>query len=462
MVDDDRETLFESGVVTSSAQKQSAARAYVLKVTAGSSKGAQVALGQRPVVIGADALCDLVLDDPKVSRKHAELRVVQGGLRVRDLESKNGTFVDGVRVTDATTATQTSIRCGDTTIRISRMSAPTVKPSERARFGALVGESMAMREVFAVLELASPTDVTILIQGESGTGKELAARGIHDHSARAKAPFVVLDCSATKPELLESQLFGHKKGAYTGAVSDRKGAFAEANGGTLFLDELGELPLESQGKLLRALEDRTVQALGSDKSMPVDARVVAATNRDLAAMVEQKTFRFDLFHRISVVHVGIPPLRHRLDDLSCLIRHFYEGRGVEPGSIDGPNLDLLRSHPWPGNVRELRNVLERAWVLSGTGGIAFGDLRLWLESEAEFSPFAMVDTTLDFKQAKEQWVSAFERRYLAAVYAQHGKNIARAAAHAGINRRHFRKLLIDHGLRDVPSADESADGDDAE
>jgi two-component system, NtrC family, response regulator HydG len=446
MIGDVRETLWESGLTTSTTQGKTAQRTYLCKVTAGPSTGRQVALGARAIVIGAERTCDLVLDDPKVSRRHTEIRADPDGLHVRDLDSKNGTFIEGVRITDAVTPSTASIRCGDSVIRVSRQAAPTVPPSARARFGALVGESLAMREVFAVLELAAPTDATVLIQGESGSGKELAARGIHDHSPRAQGPFVVVDCSAANVELIESQLFGHRKGSYTGAVAERKGAFVEAHNGTLFLDELGELPLPAQAKLLRALEERSVQALGADHPTTVDARVVAATNRDLSSMVEAKTFRFDLFHRVSVVHIGIPPLRHRLDDLPCLIRHFYEGRNVDPGPIDGENLELLQRHAWPGNVRELRNTLERAFVLSG-GKMAFRALRIWLETES-VTPYDVVDTTLDFKQAKERWVSAFERRYLATVFAQHGRNISRAAAHAGINRRHFRKLLIDHGLRD--------------
>jgi DNA-binding NtrC family response regulator len=442
-----RETLWETGLATSTVQGKTAQRTYLCKVTSGPSTGRQVALGARAIVIGADRTCDLVLDDPKVSRRHVEIRVQPEGLRVKDLESKNGTYIDGVRITDAVTPGTTTIRVGDTAIRISRAAVQTVPPSARKRFGGLVGESIAMREMFAVLELASPTEATILIQGESGIGKELAARGIHDHSKRATGPFVVVDCSAANLELIESQLFGHRKGSYTGAVAERKGAFVEAHEGTLFLDELGELPLPAQAKLLRALEERSVQPLGADHPVAVDTRVVCATNRDLSAMVESKTFRFDLFHRVSVVHIGIPPLRHRLDDLPVLIRHFYEGRAVDPGPIDGENLELLKRHPWPGNVRELRNTLERAFVLSA-GKMAFRELNIFLDTES-VSPYDVVDTTLDFKEAKERWVSAFERRYLAAVFAQHGRNISRAALHAGINRRHFRKLLIEHGLRDI-------------
>jgi DNA-binding NtrC family response regulator len=290
----------------------------------------------------------------------------------------------------------------------------------------------------------------VIIEGESGTGKELAARAIHDHSPRAKKPFVVVDCSATQEQLIDSHLYGHVRGAFTGAVSTRRGAFAEASGGTVFLDEIGELPLATQSKLLRAIEAQTVQPLGSDKSVKVDARVVAATNRNLNQMVEQGTFRFDLYQRLAVVHIQIPPLRERLEDLPALIKHFYEGRGAVPGPIAGENLKKMEAHDWPGNVRELRNVLERAWVLGGTGtmGTQFSLLQPWMQLSGRSQPAGSVDTTLPFKEAKERWNEEFERRYLAAVIRESGGNISRAARQAGINRNHLRKLLEKYGLLD--------------
>jgi DNA-binding NtrC family response regulator len=441
-----RETIVETGLVTKNVERSSPARSLSCRVMTGSDRGRQLALGARPIIIGAGGGCDLVLADPKVSRRHVELQAVPDGLMVRDLGSKNGTIVDGARVTQAIFPLSVVVQIGDSKVDVSRLSVPTLPPSERSRFGALVGQSLAMRELFAVLELAAPSDATVLIQGESGTGKELAARGLHDHSHRAKGPFIVLDCSATNEELIESQLFGHKIGAFTGAITERNGSFLEADGGTLFIDEIGELPTPLQAKLLRALESRTVQPLGSDRRVSFDTRVVAATHRDLGEMVAAGSFRFDLFHRLAVVHVGLAPLRDRREDVPTLIAHFYEGRGIDPGPIDGPNLDQLSSHSWPGNVRELRNVLERAWVLSGDDRVRFRDLRLWLATGSD-SPYEIVDSALPFKDAKERWIAAFERRYLAAVYRQHDGNISRSAAHAGINRRHFRKLLEDHGLK---------------
>ena len=413
---------------------------------AGDREVSQVAIGGRPLIVGAHRSCDLILEDPQVSRQHAELVVTGEGIKVRDLGSTNGTFWQESRVAEVIVPAGAAIRIGTTLIKFATDEVPLLPPSERHRFGGLVGQSVAMRELFAVLELASPTDATILIEGESGTGKELAARAIHDHSPRARVPLVVLDCSAVSEQLVESHLFGHVRGAFTGAASDRRGAFVEANGGTLFVDEIGELSLPAQAKLLRALEAQTVQPVGADRPVKVDTRVIAATHRDLANMVERKQFRFDLFYRLAVVHASIPPLRERSEDIPVLVDYFHEGRGRAAGPIGGANLDLLMRHSWPGNVRELRNALERAWALSQPEA-GFADLRLALATGAmSHSPAEIVDTSLPFKEAKESWIEKFERRYLTAVFAAHDRNITHAADHAGINRRHFRTLLRKHGI----------------
>ncbi|HEY5936284.1 MAG TPA: sigma-54 dependent transcriptional regulator, partial [Kofleriaceae bacterium] len=342
---------------------------------------------------------------------------------------------------------------GGTPVRVAAADTPSLPPSDRDHFGQMAGKSMAMRELFAVLEMASPTDATILIEGESGTGKELAARAVHDGSARKTGPFIVVDCSAIAESLIDSHLFGHVRGAFTGADKERKGAFVEASGGTLFLDELGELPLAAQAKLLRVLEAQTVQPVGADRPVQVDTRVVAATHRDLARMVAAKQFRFDLFYRLAVVHVALPPLRERLEDLMHLIGTFYQRRGSDPGPIDGDNLERMRRHAWPGNVRELRNVLERAWALSPRA--EFRELRLWLDPGAGAPASGeVVDTSLPFKDAKERWNDQFERRYVAMVFADNANNVTRAAEHAGLSRRHFRELLYKHGIVERP-----ADGD---
>ncbi len=446
----DRKTMMQTGIATQETKSRTAPRSYICRVVAEGQEPQQAALGARPISVGADRRCDLILTDPQVSRQHAELRVAAEGIRVRDLGSTNGSFWQGSRITDVIVPANSSVRFGNTTVRLISAEVPTMAPSNRKRFGGLVGADIGMRELFAVLELASPTDATILIEGESGTGKEVAARAIHDHSPRAEVPLVVVDCGAIPDNLIDSHLFGHVRGAFTGANTDRKGAFVEANGGTLFLDELGELSLNAQTKLLRALEAQTVQPVGADRPVSVNTRVIAATHRNLAEMVEQKQFRFDLFYRLAVVHVHIPPLRGRPDDIAELIKHFYEGRGVVSGPIEGENLERLRKHVWPGNVRELRNVLERAWALSGPTGGEFQKLQLWLQPAAQGTGDSggVVDTTLPFKEAKERWVEQFERRYLASIFDAYDRNITHASDHAGINRRHFRTLLRKHGIID--------------
>ncbi len=453
----------------STTRGRTAARLYNLQVLG--HGGATVALGARPVVVGAHASCDLVLADPQVSRRHAELAVVPEGIRIKDLGSTNGTWWQGTKVGEVVVPAGATVQFGATPVRISAAEAMSLPPSERDQFGAMAGKSVVMRELFAVLEMAAPSEATVLIEGESGTGKELAARAIHEASSRAKGPFVVVDCSAISENLFDSHLFGHVRGAFTGADRDRKGAFVEASGGTLFLDELGELPITAQAKLLRVLEAQTVQPVGADRPIQVDTRVVAATHRDLSRMVAAKQFRFDLFYRLAVVHVALPPLRERLEDLPHLIATFYAhrsaDRGADPGPIDGDNLERMRRHAWPGNVRELRNVLERAWALSGPAGARtakFRELRLWLDPNAASPQLSeVVDTALPFKEAKERWNDHFERRYIAMVFTSNASNVTRAAEHAGLSRRHFRELLYKHGIVERPAEDaepaESAESD---
>ena len=445
-----------TGLATSTTKGRTAPRSYSVNVQVLGQNPRQVVLGARPVTLGAHSSCDVVLEDPQISRRHVELLASPEGVRVKDLGSTNGTWWQGSRVTEVVVSSGAVIQLGAVSARISANDAPSVPPSDRDHFGQMAGKSLGMRELFAVLELAAPTDATVLIEGESGTGKEVTARAIHDASARAAGPFVVVDCSAISESLIESHLFGHVRGAFTGAERERKGAFVEAHGGTLFLDELGELPLAAQAKLLRALEARTVQPVGADRPVAVDVRLVAATHRDLARMVAAKEFRFDLFYRLAVVHVALPALRQRLEDLPHLIAAFYAGRGLAPGPIDGPNLDRMHQHSWPGNVRELRNVLERAWALSGSA-TAFRELRLWLDASISSQFSEVVDSSLSFKEAKERWNDHFERRYVSMVFAAAGNNVTRAAEHAGLSRRHFRELLYKHALIDRP-----ADSDEAE
>jgi len=451
----DRRTLIQTGLAMTATRGRTAPRSYNLQVLG--QDGARIALGARAIVVGAGSTCDLVLTDPQVSRRHAELSITPDGIKIKDLGSTNGTWWQGTKVGEVVVPPGATIKFGETPVRIAASDAPSLPPSDRDHFGDVAGQSVAMRELFAVLEMASPSDATVLIEGESGTGKELVASAIHGASSRAAGAFVVVDCSAIAESLIDSHLFGHVRGAFTGADRDRKGAFVEASGGTLFLDELGELPLSAQAKLLRVLEAQTVQPVGADRPVKVDTRVVAATHRDLARMVAEKEFRFDLFYRLAVVHVALPPLRDRLEDLPHLVATFYHRRGIDPGPIDGENLEKLRRYAWPGNVRELRNALERAWAMSGPAS-KFRDLKILLDTSAAAPQLSeVVDTSLPFKDAKERWNDQFEKRYVALVFASNANNVTRAAEHAGLSRRHFRELLYKHGIVERPT-----DGNDAE
>jgi DNA-binding NtrC family response regulator len=322
-------------------------------------------------------------------------------------------------------------------------------PSEENAFGELLGRSLAMREVFAILERVAPSHATVLVEGESGTGKELVARSIHAASPRSAGPLVVFHCGAVPSELAESELFGHKKGSFSGATSDRQGAFQRAHGGTIVLDELGELPLDLQPKLLRVLESGEVRPVGEDVARKVDVRVVASTNRDLHAEVQRGRFRADLYYRLEVVRVRIPPLRTRPDDVPLLVEKLLAGR-LPPGDrIEGENLARLVAYAWPGNVRELKNVLERAVTLGASrdGSPApFAQLVLDL-GPASSAPatlgveFPGVASHLPYKEAKAQLVGAFDRAYVTALLERNKGNILRSAQAADISRKHLYELL---------------------
>ncbi|MBX3230453.1 MAG: sigma 54-interacting transcriptional regulator [Labilithrix sp.] len=314
----------------------------------------------RAMVVGASADADLVIEDAAVSGFHAELDPRDDGLWIRDLGSLNGTFVGGVRVRETSVSSQASITIGGTVLQVDYEQGPSL-PIELWRtdtFHSLVGQSPIMRELFAYLARVSPSDASVLIRGETGTGKELVARSIHESSLRSQGPFVVVDCAALPENLLDAELFGHAKGAFTGANTVREGAIESANGGTVFLDEIGEVPLAMQPKLLRVLEQHTVRRLGESHHRKVDVRFVSATHRDLLAMVAQGRFREDLYFRLAVLPVVVPALRQRREDIELLVRYFAGGAELSPAFVEE-----LSKMPWRGNVRELRNAVERARAL---------------------------------------------------------------------------------------------------
>jgi len=427
-------------------------------VIEGPDMGRAATLTDAAFVVGSDPSCELILRDPRVSRRHLELRAEDGRFLLSDLGSKNGTIFQGAAIGQATVDAGATLRLGNSYLRIQP--APynlALPPSERRRLGELVGESLAMRELFAVLERAAQSDVTVLLEGETGTGKELSARAIHEQGERRSGPFVALDCGALPEGLVESELFGHVRGAFTGAMAARKGAFVRASGGTLFLDELDSLPLHLQPRLLRALESMRVRPVGGDDEVEVDVRVIAACQADLSLAVVGGEFRPDLYYRLSVLRIALPPLRHRREDLALTTRHLLARRGFvvdrDGGSppICGPNLERLIAYDWPGNVRELRNVLDRALALSPQV-TDFAGLRIMLPGEGLGDVMSgdgaelIVRHDLPFAQAKQELVDAFEARYLGQLFVRAEGNISAAARTAGVDRKHLRTLLRKHGL----------------
>ncbi len=336
-------------------------KAARLVIRAAGGPERSVVLGVPHVRIGAGSSNDVVIDDPHASRFHCELRKTDEGWLLRDLGSLNGTRVGDLVVKEGVLQSGATIAVGETQIQFLADAGKLedVLASPHPAFGDVVGRSVRMREMFGVLERVAPTELTLLIGGETGSGKDVVARAVHAHSPRAKKPFVVFDCAAVAPNLIESELFGHVKGAFTGASDSRDGAFVRAQGGTLFLDEIGELSLELQPKLLRALEQRTIKPVGGDKEIPVDVRIIAATHRNLDQAVKEGKMRQDLFFRLSVVSVQVPPLRHRLEDLPLLIEAVLVSSG-KPVGLSPEAMSILGRYDWPGNVRELRNVVETA------------------------------------------------------------------------------------------------------
>ena len=413
----------------------------VLRVLDGPGRGQRVPIGDVPLVVGRGEGCDLRLDDRRVSREHCRITLGRYGYAVTDLGSQNGTIFEGSRVGEITVAPGAILRIGDTHVVLAGESdRDGIAPLAVDRFGELWGKSLVMRRAFAVMELAAASKATVLLGGETGTGKELAAHAIHAASPRRDGPFEVFDCGAVVPSLLASELFGHSRGAFTGAETDRRGVFARAHGGTLFLDEIGELPLELQPSLLRACESGRVQVVGGGAES-VDVRVIAATRRDLPEEVAAGRFREDLYYRLNIVTIMLPPLRARREDLSGLVARLLAELGATaPGPIDGPNLALLNAHAWPGNVRELRNTLERALVRAGLDA-PFSALGLELAAAGYAERGAG-----SFQDGKRDAVARFEREYLVGLMRDHGGNLRRAARASGIERTQLRRLLRKNGL----------------
>ena len=432
-----------AGVTTKTSGYSLRSQKIFIQILEGPDAGQDVVLPGPRARLGSSADCELCLSDPTVSREHLQVRVDKDSVRVTDLGSRNGTTVDGLQIFDAIARPDSLLGLGNTTMRLRLLSDVIELPlSSSTQFGSLLGSSVAMRQLFSILERVSPTDTTVLIEGETGTGKELIAEAIHDASPRASGPFIVFDCSAVSPQLMESELFGHVRGAFTGAVADRVGSFEAANGGTLFLDEVGELPLELQPKLLRALERLEVRRVGTHETRKMNVRIVSATNRSLSNEVERGTFREDLYYRLAVVRVTAPPLRERPDDIPILTNHFFTQLGGGPNALPEQTIRAFQSMAWPGNIRELRNAVARALSIG-----APRDLGGQPASPAATWGSISIDIKKPLKIAKEELCDQFEKAYIIELLNTAEGNITRAAAIAGVNRKYIHRALHRHGLR---------------
>ncbi|MBK8219119.1 MAG: sigma 54-dependent Fis family transcriptional regulator [Myxococcales bacterium] len=425
-----------------------------IRVIDGAGKDRGLALVRATATIGRHSTCDLAIPDPQVSGVHLHVAIEGDRIRVRDAGSTNGTWLAGQRVYDVSVGVGAELTVGGTKLAVERDSAtPEQDEPQGEGFGDLVGASRAMRELFGVLERIAPKELTVLLLGETGTGKEEVARTIHKHSKRADKPFVVVDCTALPDTLAESLLFGHEKGAFTGANERRTGFFEAAHGGTLFLDEVGELPLLLQSKFLRVLERREIVRVGSQVPVPVDIRVLAATNRDLRLEIDKGRFREDLYFRLAQIRLTLPALRDRPEDIPLLCRKLLERAGSE-AMIEQEALTLLTGQPWPGNIRELGNTLLRASALAADGIIRREDLAgegYGYRAGREASADELVGT---FAAAKDKAIERFEKAYLSVLMRRCKGNLSRASREADVARHHLRDILKKRELYGLDYGDE--------
>jgi two-component system, NtrC family, response regulator HydG len=443
--------------------RSSPAGTFALVVIEGPDTGTRFAVdgSHAPHLLGQGPFCDLRLMDPQVSRRHAALELLGSKVRLRDLGSTNGTLVDRLGVVEAYLEGGEVLRLGASALRVERLvEASRANLSSRSAFGGLLGASRAMRRLYPWCERLASSTIPVIIEGETGTGKEVLAESLHDCGPRAAAPFVVFDCTAVPANLVESELFGHERGAFTGAHSTRKGVFEQASGGTLFIDEIGDLDLQLQSKLLRAVERSEIRRVGSDRWMKLDTRILCATRRDLDREVQEGRFRDDLLHRLAVGRIELPPLRARAGDVPMLVHHFCKELCADATALPKALVARWEQDPWPGNVRELRNAVARHVTL---GDIAIHDpieeqtddveprvpaLAASVGREPAHSTVGgpadaierVLDQNLPLIVGRQVVVDEYERRYIRRVLEAHGGNVMRAAKASGIARRYFQKL----------------------
>jgi two-component system, NtrC family, response regulator HydG len=414
---------------------------FVLRVDSGPDAGLRLAVDATMpsrALVGTSLACSLRLTDPSISRRHAAFDIAGNRLRLTDLGSTNGTYVNGIMMMDGCLDGGEFVRMGGSQLHVQRVEeqAPQ-KLSPQTCFGRLLGASEEMRRLYPLCERLAGSDVPVVIEGQTGTGKEVLAESLHDMGQRAEGPFVVFDCTTVPGNLAESELFGHQKGAFTSAHTDHPGVFEQANKGTLLIDEIGDLDIQLQPKLLRAIERMEVKRVGATKVMKVDVRVLAATRRDLDREVQAGRFRDDLFFRLNVARIELPPLSRRRGDISLLARHFWHELGAQR-PMPATFLEQLEAYDWPGNVRELYNAVVHHHTL---GDLARFD-KLGSGRDADDSAHSdllsrVLSMNLPLAEARQQMVEEFERRYLEHVLAAHGGNVSRAAAAAGVGRRYF-------------------------
>lgn len=421
-------------------------RSLALEVLDGPDKGkAFTGEGER-VTVGTALDNDLVLTDPTVSRYHLELERSVDRVKVSDVGSTNGTLTAGVLLGQGAVLAGAQLKLGHTTVKVGDGRTLTLELHQEESFGPLKGRTAVMRRLMTKVAKAAQSDISVLLNGETGTGKELIAQALHEQGPRAKKPFVTVDCGSLAPGLVASELFGHERGAFTGADRRHTGAFERAEGGTVFLDEVGELPQALQAVLLGVLERRIFRRVGGQDDVEVDVRIVSATHRDLRAEVNKGTFRLDLFYRIAVVRLQVPALRDRSDDVPMLVEHFLRAAGHDgevEDLVSNKAMQALQSHHWPGNVRELRNLIEATLAMGETPPLETN------EHPAHVPPSSapVNAAVLPYKDARLQVLHGFESRYLKTLLERADGNVSQAGRVARMDRSHLIELLKKHGLK---------------
>ncbi len=426
---------------------------FVVSVIDGPDRGASFQLGPASpkAIVGTSPSADLKLGDRLVSRRHASFELAGPRLRLRDEGSTNGTFVNGVAVVEGLLRGSEEVRLGSDVLTVTPAGVVAEPRTSATGFARVLGASREMRRLYNLLERVAASQIPTVIEGETGTGKEAVAEAIHEAGPRARGPFVVFDCTAVPASMVEAELFGHERGAFTGADARRIGLLEQAEGGTLLIDEIGDMDLALQPKLLRAIERREFRRIGGNKALQADVRILSATRRNLDAEVEAGRFRDDLFHRLAVARIELPPLRKRRGDVLLLARAFCRELGGNDASISPALLARWEAHDWPGNVRELRNAVARTLALGETpfdlSAVAEEDpLAALVEHEpaapsgnvAEISAQVIAEG-MPLARARQHVIDAFEAAYLEAMLARHGGVVTRAAAAAGVARRHFQR-----------------------